>query len=191
VSISIQNPRAWGRLVDAFSLTGRHLLRLDEIVVPVVVVENLAPSDEVLSDADATYTIIVAADALGPGRAILLNDAGSGVRFLIDKITISAAGTMNQVVTLSTTAPTTGIAGGSADKTWNNNAQAGEPPGTMFADRGVFVGPDVYSAVRLANTPSIVEPKLVLDPGQEVVVQSPTTNLLLRVVINARIVASG
>ena len=50
----IQTPKPWMRLAEAFRLTGRHKLLLDEVVVPVAIVEDLSEK-EVLLDLRAAY----------------------------------------------------------------------------------------------------------------------------------------
>ena len=184
--IQIQNPRAWGRLVDAFTIRGRHKLLLDEVAVPVVLIEDL--SDKPGPQQEATFTMFVPAAGGATNITLLLENSSVGSIFFIDEITISAASTSILQIQLTATAPVTPAAGGVADKTWNDNTQTPVVSGTMFADLGVFVGPDVWNHRTLSQTPQHIHPKLILRPGQLISVRNTTTNQELRVVINARIV---
>ena len=178
-------PRTWGRVAEFFRITGKHSLQLDEVAVPVVVLADFTEQEAVVDDA-ATFVMAVAADALGPSRAVLLNDS-LGTRMFVDRVLYSAPSTMTCQVILSNTPPILAIAGGSADKTWNNRLQQGDPPGEMFADRGAFVGPDVYNGLVAANSTLRVDGMLIIDPGEQVVVAGSSTNVAIRVVFNVRV----
>ena len=184
--ISIQNSRAWGRLVDAFTIRGRHKLLLDEIVVPVVLIEDL--SDKPGPQQEATFTMFAPPQGAGVDVVLLLENSSVGSIFFIDEITIGSENNVIVQITLTTTAPVAPAAGGEADKTWNDNTQTPVVSGTMFADLGAFVGPDVWKGEFLADTPQHITPKLILRPGQLIAISVITTNSGLRAVINARIV---
>ena len=183
----VNAPRVWGRVADFFRLQGKHPLMLDETTVPVIVIADFTAEEARVEDA-ATYAMFINADVLGPSKAVLLNDS-AGTRMLVDRISYSAGTTTRPVVTLSNTAPVTPIAAGTADKTWNNRLQTGDPPGEMFADRGAFVGPDVYVGNHVQNTPLHIDAMLVLDPGEQVVISGSDTNASIRVVLNVRVVS--
>ncbi len=186
----IQNAGAWTRLQELFGILGRHKLQLDEVVVPVVVIGNTTEIEE-FTPLDATYVFHVPADVAGPSSAILLNDAGSGVRMLIDRVVLTTSTTHAVEMRLSTTAPLNAVAGGFANQSWNNFNQPGGPPGTLFGDHGSFVGLRRYANFQIANTPYAVFPKLVVEPGVELVVSNTSGNLILRCTVNVRIESLG
>ena len=181
----IQTPFAWARLADKFRLTGRHKLMLDEVVVPVVLVEDLSEPG-IINEQDATCVMVIAAP-VGVAKALLENPAGSGVRFLLDRIVVSGGMNMIPAIQLTQTAPTNPIAGALANVSWNNPEQSGSPPGTMFADDGVFVGESRYNNNLLALTSAIILPKLVLPAGWLIVINTSTAARDIRVVINYRV----
>ena len=186
--IQVQNTKVWGRLVDAFTLTGRHKLLLDEIIVPVVLVENLS-EEQSSQERHASYTMDVAAGIGLISKGVLLNDAGSGVQILIDRVTMTASATSTLDILLSRTAATNPIAGGAADQGWNDLDVPGAPPGTLFADSGVFVGPLLHANKQIINTPMLIDLKLILQPGVALVCQTSTSDKSLQITINARIVS--
>ena len=177
---------AWQRLRDAFDLKGKHDLLLDEIIVPVALVANIA-QDLPKIPVDATFSLQVAADVAGNGKAIVQNDS-VGSRFLVDRITFSANTTGRFNIQLTNTAATNAIAGGSADKTWNNRLQTPDVPGAMFADHGTFTGPDIWSGIVLGGTARQYLVKAVLEPGESILVSGVGTNEIFDAVFNVRVV---
>ena len=158
---------------------------LDEVVVPVVLIEDL--SDKPSPQQEATFAMRAPATAAQP-LSLLLENSSVGSIFLVDEITFSVSADSFLQITLTTTAPVNPVAGGAADKTWNDNLQTPVVPGTMFADTGAFVGPDVWHGRITTDTLAQVTPKLILRPGQLIAITNTTVNQELRTVINARIV---
>lgn len=185
---SIQIPGITARLADAFKIQGSHILLLDENVVPVVLVADVRlplPSDPI----DATFVMFVPGPVAAFATALLENSS-EGLLFLVDEITISTGVDSLWQILLTTTAPTNPIAGGAADKTWNNPLQTPDVSGTMFADSGAFIGPDIWKGRILANTPTVIRPKLVLPPGHMVGITNLATAEEIRAVLNVRVVPS-
>ncbi len=185
--VKIQNARAWRKLQAAYSLVGRHILQIDEVIVPVIVLDDFSVESVAVPE-DATFTMQVAADVAGKGKGILQNDS-VGSRFLVDRVTFSGNNTGRFNVQLTVTAAVNAIAGGSADKTWNNRLQTPVVPGAMFADHGAFVGPDIWSGIVLGGTARTVEVKAVLEPGESILASGIATNEIFDVVFNVRVVA--
>ena len=185
--MQIQTAGAWRRLVEAFDLKGKAQLRLDETVVPVFVV-NEEPTEIAADPVDATWTFFVSNTAASPTTALLLNNS-VGSRILIDEVMYSTSLTATVVMILTATAAVNPVAGGAADKTWNNNLQTPVVPGLQFGDSGAFVGPDIYNAGCLPSTPITVATKVAIDPGQAFAVQIQTNNLQLRCRMLGRVVA--
>ena len=182
--MQIQNTRAWGRLVDALGLSGSHNLLFDEVVIGVVLLDDL--SDKPEPPVDATYVMVVPASIGNPQTALLLNDSSSS-NIVVDSLTLSSAGNALFGWKLTTTAATNPIAGGSADKSWNNLAQTPPPPGLMFADSGVFVGDELMSIEQLTRTYNLWFPRAIIGPDEAFAITNFTANQNLRVTLWCRV----
>ena len=181
-----QNPFVGRSLLDFFRMTGSMKLKLDETIVPVVLLADLADTPNAPQE-EATFVMFVPGSALGPETALLENSSVGSV-FLVDEITITSAAAVTWQIILTSTAPTNAIAGGAADKTWNDVLQTPTVPGTMFADSGAFVGPDVWKGRTLAAQPTVIRPKLILQPGQMVGITNLVLNEEVRTVLKVRVV---
>lgn len=185
--LRVYNASFFQRLRDAFDIKGKHEFLLDEIIVPVVVVESL--STELSSEPeDCTYQTSIAATVGDPGSFVLLNELDSGWNILIDKITMGTGVAATEfVITLTEVAPVSAIAGGAFRKTWNNANQPSTPPGTAFADDAAgWAGAEIFRHRTLNQTVLVHEPKVVIPPGQEIAVQNTDDNAAFTVTMNAR-----
>ena len=181
-----QNPFVGRSLLDFFRMTGSIKLKLDEVAVPVVLLADLSASPNAPQE-EATFTMFGSNTVALPQSLILENDSVSSV-FLLDEITISSPADALVQMTLTVTPPLNPVAGGAADKTWNDLTQTPIVAGTMFSDSGVFVGPDVWKGPILAAQPHRVRAKLILRSGQQIAITNTTLNQQLFAVIKARIV---
>jgi len=184
--IKVYTAGAWSRLRDAFDLKGKHQLQLDEVIVPVVVVDDLSPGKIAIGQ-DATVDMQQIAVVGEKASLLLENPAGSGSNLLIDRITISSATTSILTVRLTQTAPLNAMVGGSANISWNNPDQVGTPPGVMFADHGTFTGDVRYQHRSTASTPAVVLPKIVLPPSWLIQCVNGSSNVTLAVTLNFRV----
>jgi len=75
--IRIGTAQAWGRLRDAFDLKGKHSLQLDEVVVPVAIVEDLSRDEPLGNLRAAQGGITTAATAAIVGQTQLFNPVDS------------------------------------------------------------------------------------------------------------------
>jgi len=185
--MGIQNTRAWGRLVDAFGLTGRHKLLLDEVVVPVVLVEDVSGPDSSLED-DATMSIFCNSNAGTTGACVFSNFGFTGAILLLDRITIVTSAAMQVLVLQTTIVPVLPIAASNISKTWNDPSRSSEPSGTGFANEGVFGGGDeILEGAMLANTPYQFDVKQVVPPNHQIAVQGGNTNSAIRAAFQYRV----
>ncbi len=91
----VQTPGAWVRLADAFRLTGRHRLLLDEVIVPVAIIENLAPEDPLANLRFAQGGIAAQGAVATVAQCQLFNPAGSTV--VLDLYQVSFASNTSSV----------------------------------------------------------------------------------------------
>ncbi len=181
-----QNPFVGRSLLDFFRMTGSMKLKLDETIVPVVLLADLETSPNAPQE-EATFVMFVPGTALGPATALLENSSVGSV-FLVDEITITSSAAVTWQVLLTNTAATNPIAGGAADKTWNDRLQTPTVPGTMFADSGAFTGPDIWKGRTLAAQPHVIRSKLIVQPGQAVAITNLLVNSEVRTVLKVRVV---
>lgn len=180
----IQDATIWRRLQQRFAIVGRHVLLLDEIVVPVVVVDDL--TDDVVADAVNFTVAMQVEESVGKkSTAVLLNDR-VGWQIIVDEVLITTPANTIPVIRLSVTPPLSAIAGGFASKTWNNRLQIAEPPGLMFGDDGTFTGPIVWSHSVLSHTPRSTTGKYVLDEGEEIAISGNVNATIIRVSMKCR-----
>lgn len=176
------------RLGEIFQLKGKTSFQLDEIIVPVVIVGQ-EPDDSLAAQTDATWVMVSPAQGGATNTTVLLENDSVGSVILIDRITLSGASTNHPQVFLTVVAPTNASAGGSADKTWNDNSQTPVVPGTMFADLDAFVGPVIWDNRTLGNTPYRLKVNIILQPGQLIGIRQATTNQEIAATLNGRVVA--
>ena len=77
----IQTPKPWMRLAEAFRLTGRHKLQIDEVVVPVAIVADLSEKEVLLDVRAAQGGVQQAAVPTFISQTQLFNPNGSGLIF--------------------------------------------------------------------------------------------------------------
>lgn len=145
----IYTATAWQRLRDSFDLKGKHDLQLDEIIVPVVVVADLAPGEQEINQ-QVSYHFDVPASAVANGKAVLFNGIteDSGRDIIIDRLVASSTATVVWELRQTTNAPVTAIGGSTLTKQFLQLPQVGTPPGRMFADSGAITGLEFF---RLSN----------------------------------------
>lgn len=149
----IQNPRVTRALVDFFTIKGRFLPRLDEVVVPVAIAANLSEQDDEATPG-ATAFFFVPASAGNAGKAVLLNGltGAPGVELLLDRVRIVNSGTASLFsLRYTTNAPAAPIAGSNLVKRFKRlpaaTAADPVPPGNQFADDGAITGDDMWTCI--------------------------------------------
>jgi len=194
--INVYTANAWSRLRDAFDLKGKHQLQLDEVIVPVAIVADLASETTNVRN-DATLFIAVPAAGVGDtGKALLQNTSPTfelgTATILLDRIYFSSTTTGQWNFHATTIAPLTPIAASTIIKQWNDPTQVSVPAGSGFADEGAF-GTGKIMQLRLNAAAALywIEPKWVLQPGQNFVVQHASTNIGFEVTFQYRVVALG
>lgn len=192
MTIPIQSSTVWGRLADAFRLTGRHKLLLDEVISPVVLVEDLTTeSADVQNDATAHFAV-PAAGAGDKGFAVLANLNNPGTDLLVDRITFSSASVDNIIISLNNIAPLLPIAGATLNKAWNDFTQQGVPSGTLFASEAAMAATGVlYQVENTSNTMQIFDVKLVIGNNAVLSVGDSRSDVLFHVTIQYRVVPAN
>lgn len=181
----IQTPTQWQRLLNRFGIKGRHQLLLDEVVVPVVLIEDVSELET--GPQDATIAVIAPAIAATLGACVLAN-LSSGTDLLVDRIIMNAPAGMAVDTRFSTIAPIIPLAGGVIDKTWNNPDQVGVPAGDGFANQNVFGAGTLLNRTQVgANIRYEYDCKLVLPPNNVISVGGLTANQALQVTFQYRV----
>ena len=91
----IQTPKPWMRLAEAFRLTGRHKLQIDEVVVPVAIIADLSEKEVLLDVRAAQGGIKQAIVPTFISQSQLFNPNGSGLIFDLYRVDmLSGAGSM-------------------------------------------------------------------------------------------------
>lgn len=183
--IKIQDATVWRRLQVKFAIVGRHILLLDEVVVPVIVVDSLI-DDVDATPYDATW-FINTNSGVGDDAASILENSSVGSNFLIDRVEMCVLPAANMLIQLSPTPPVSALAG-TANKSWNNILQTPVVPGTMFSDDGVFAGNILWRGRLNTSTPYMVKTKVVLEPGEQLVVQTRDASIETWVSFQGRVV---
>lgn len=185
--LKIQNPRAWGRLVDAFTLTGRHKLLLDEVVVPVAIIEDLSEQAGTEPD-DATMFVEATNVAATLGAAVLSNLGETGAVLLLDRIIVTTSAVQFVGISQTTIAPILPLAGSIIVKQWNDPRKAGAPTGTGFANTNVFGTTNLlFRPFMSANIPYTFDVKQVIPPNNQIAVGGFTVNVELNVTFQYRV----
>jgi len=187
--MQIYTADAWQRLRDFFDLKGKHNLQLDEVIVPVAVVANIAPELEQLNQ-PVVYKFSVPATAGLVGKAVLINGltTDTGRDIVIDRMVGTSASTGRWNIHNTANAPITPIAASTLDKTWRQWPQDGTPPGEMFADEGASTGDDIVSFRNGGNNFWDVAVDELLAFQQAIVCSVVATNVQFEVSMFGRVV---
>lgn len=185
----IQTPTPWAKLADAFRLTGRHRLLIDEVIVPVVVVSDLSEVAATTEQEATAYFSMVA--IVGSATvAVLFNGvtADTGVDLIIDSALASSETAGTYRVRQTTVAPVAPAAGVLLTKNWNRFPQVGVPPGTQFANTALLAGQTLYRVPVLANSPLEIDLGITLGAFQALALDYDGVNEAWRTTWRYRVV---
>ena len=177
----IQTPRQWLALAEEFKLTGRHLLQLDEVIVPVVLVSDLSSPAAALNQ-KVVYYFNVPASAVANGKAVLFNGvtADTGRDIIIERIVMSMASAQSWELRFTTNAPIAPIAAAQLFKNFRQDPQVGIVPGNMFADSGAITGELIMRPQIQANTFREIEVDIRLGDRRALSLQVAANNVQFR-----------
>lgn len=173
--IPIQNATVWARLQRAFGLLGRHKLLLDEIVVPVALVEDLSGVEVLLEKRYAQGGDTQGAVAGNSTRVQIFNPAGSGILVELYQAVAGAsgAGVINW-------GPVVAVLAGSISGTWQDRrlTPASVPAALIQTDNNP-AGPVLVNPLKLnqlGNTAVLFRCDVTLLPGTGFVFEGHTVN---------------
>jgi len=174
--IQIGTARAWARLRDAFDLKGKHNLQLDEIVVPVVVVEDLSLQAP-LADLRPAEAGFLDPSAIGfISQTQLFNPVGSGRMIFLYQIIVTSQNDSGCLIgPATTTMPLV------ANGNWQDRRLDGVPAGDIQSQTNA-PGTSLIDAITWLvefNVPVILELEVVLPPGNAYRVESTVQNNLV------------
>jgi len=192
--IQIQTAKGWRRLQEAFSIVGRHRLMLDEVVVPVAILEDLTLQPDTANDR-ATLSITCPAEALERSACVLFNTNAAldptGAILLVERVYMTSGLVGNISINQTTVAPLNPIAGSVIRKLWNDPSQPAVPAGTGFADGSAFgAAGEIYIGTQLANTPFVVEVNQILPALAGLAVVGGAINTEIKATFQYRVVAT-
>ena len=176
--IKIGTARAWGRLRDLFDLKGKHELQLDEIIVPVVIVENVADELKEGNLGQAQGGRAQAAAVGFIGQVQLFNPVGSGRMYELYQAVMN--GGVNQVFDMG---PVTAAIATSNFGQWQDRRLTGLPTGDIQGQSTV-AAPALVNAVPLRVVGSdhgIIELKVTLPPGTGYMVEGSVQDQLIHI----------
>ncbi len=175
--ITIQNARGWDALRQRFSIVGRHRLQLDEVIVPVVIMDDITEQTDTVGQL-ATAFALAPAVAAKKSSVVFFNGVTSetGYLFNITRIRVSSTGTIGYTFGFTTVAPLSPIAASTVDQTWNDVGQTGTPPGNLFTDDGAFAGPVLYNYRSIPTDPFDYVCNLIIPFQNALVVTNENTN---------------
>jgi len=171
----IGTARAWGRLRDAFDLKGKHNLLLDEVVVPIVLVEDLS-KDAPLGDLRAAHGGSgQGALAANVSQHQLFNPPGTGQMLELYRASFQSAVNVDWDSGPTVVALTVNQAGQWQDR---RLTPASFPIGRMQSDRvaaATLLDPTRF--MTLARAEFWLELDVFLPPGTGYMVESRTVNV--------------
>ena len=185
--IEIQTPSQWARLADLFKLTGRHKLLLDEVVVPVVLMGDVADTGP--EEPNLASAFVKVAATVGVRGGAMITNGQVGVNLVVTKIITSIVINVDIMCFLSDTVVGALIAASETDKQWNDSNRLDPTPGTpQGRDGGVFLGdPKLWQHDILARTPFTYETELIVAPGFSVIVVANLVNQVFDVSFQYRV----
>jgi len=177
--MQIGTARAWGRLRDAFDLKGKHSLLLDEVVVPIVLVEDLTRDDPLADDRQAQGGTVLGALPANVNQHQLFNPADSDVLLELYLVTMCSGGTIAYDM-----GPTAAALATDAGGQWQDRRlpAASFPVGRMQSTQvaaATLVLPAVFRT--LTTVINTHERKVSLPPGTGYMVESSVVNILTAV----------
>jgi len=173
----IYSSGAWQRLRDAFDLKGKHSLLLDEVVVPVAVVAELSGVEGSQTASATAFIGAPAAGALIKSACLLSNLFDGTSRLIVEAITAIPSLTTSYTIGLTTIAPILPIAASTIVKQWDDQSRPGVPPGSAFANEGIFSGSgQMFEGVLASNQFKRIPVNIVLNFGDEIYFQCGNNN---------------
>jgi len=187
--IQIQTADGWRRLQKAFSIVGRHRLMLDEVVVPVAILEDLTLLADTANDR-ANISIRCDNTAGTNGAAVFSNLPDTGTTLLLETITLNAQTAQVFNINQTTIAPILPLGGSSSiSKTWNDPTQPGAPAGSGFANDNVFgITGQIQRVIINANVVVQFQVNQIVPPLQQISVGGFTNNAEFQVSFDYRVI---
>lgn len=165
------------RLASALQITFAEAGKLAERLVPVITVDDIQQLGD-SADLATRHAMIsnAATGAAALASVALSNPAGSGMRMVVDQMILSTDTTgeiFGGAQALSTV--------GSAARGVYVDGGPGVPVGISTAANIVSAGLLQYDQIHLADTPTVIPFRVVLQPNNEFIIQAAVTVRLIRV----------